>query len=206
MFLLPTLKYPTSAFDPYIDDLTMQIHHGKHHQAYVTNLNNLLSNQADLQNLTIDTLLKDVSKLPDNIRQGIINNGGGHYNHSLFWDILKPNVQDEDNKPPLEFIDILTQEFNSFDEFKDLVVQTGLARFGSGWVWLVLDGSNKLSVISTPNQDCPLSQNLTPVLGIDVWEHAYYLKYQNRRAEYLENIWHLIDWGVVEEKYKAAFK
>ncbi|MBY0245266.1 MAG: superoxide dismutase [Sphingobacteriaceae bacterium] len=199
-FELPALAYATDALVPHIDKLTMEIHHGKHHQAYVTNLNKALEGKAEA-NLNIVEINKNISKYPAAVR----NNGGGHYNHSLFWSILAPNKGGE---PTGELAAAINATFGSFAELKTKLQEAGATRFGSGWAWLSVDANKKLVVSSTPNQDNPLMDVAevkgTPILGIDVWEHAYYLNYQNRRPDYLAAIWNVINWDAVAELYKKA--
>ena len=200
-FTLPALPYATDALEPHIDKLTMEIHHGKHHQAYVTNLNKALEGKPEADH-SIDDIIKNISKFPPAVR----NNGGGHYNHSLFWTLLSPNGGGE---PTGALADAIKSTFGSFAELKTKMSDAGATRFGSGWAWLIVGADKKLAVISTPNQDNPLMDlpeitKGTPILGIDVWEHAYYLKYQNRRPDYLAAIWNVINWGHVAELYAKA--
>jgi len=199
-FTLPALPYATDALEPSIDKLTMEIHHGKHHQAYVTNLNKALEGKPEAD-WSIDDIVKSISKFPPAVR----NNGGGHYNHSLFWTILGPGAGGEPTGP---LGDAITSTFGSFADFKTKVNEAGATRFGSGWAWLIVTPDKKLAVTSTPNQDNPLMDIAevkgTPIFGIDVWEHAYYLKYQNRRPDYLAAIWSVINWNHVAELYSKA--
>jgi Fe-Mn family superoxide dismutase len=199
-FTLPALPYATDALEPHIDKLTMEIHHGKHHQAYVTNLNKALEGKPEADN-SIDDIIKNISKFPAAVR----NNGGGHYNHSLFWTLLSPNGGGE---PTGALADAIKSTFGSFADFKTKVSEAGATRFGSGWAWLIVMADKKLAVTSTSNQDNPLMDIAevkgTPILGIDVWEHAYYLKYQNRRPDYLAAIWNVINWNHVAELYSKA--
>jgi len=199
-FTLPALPYATDALEPHIDKLTMEIHHGKHHQAYVTNLNKALEGKPEADS-SIDDIIKNISKFPPAVR----NNGGGHYNHSLFWTLLSPSGGGE---PTGALAAAINSTFGSFADFKTKVSEAGATRFGSGWAWLIVTPDKKLAVTSTPNQDNPLMDIAevkgTPVLGIDVWEHAYYLKYQNRRPEYLTAIWNVINWNHVSELYTKA--
>jgi Fe-Mn family superoxide dismutase len=201
-FTLPALPYATDALEPHIDKMTMEIHHGKHHQAYVTNLNKALEGKPEA-NESIEQIVKNISKYPAAVR----NNGGGHYNHTLFWTLLSPNGGGE---PSGELAQAITSTFGSVAELKTKLNEAGATRFGSGWAWLVVTADKKLAVTSTPNQDNPLMDlpeiavKGTPVLGIDVWEHAYYLKYQNRRPDYLGAIWNVINWNHVAELYKKA--
>ena len=199
-FTLPALPYATDALEPSIDKLTMEIHHGKHHQAYVTNLNKALEGKPEAD-WSIEDIVKSISKFPPAVR----NNGGGHYNHSLFWTILGPGAGGEPTGP---LADAITSTFGSFADFKTKVNEAGATRFGSGWAWLIVTPDKKLAVTSTPNQDNPLMDIAeakgTPIFGIDVWEHAYYLKYQNRRPDYLAAIWSVINWNHVAELYSKA--
>jgi Fe-Mn family superoxide dismutase len=200
-FTLPALPYATDALEPHIDKLTMEIHHGKHHQAYVTNLNKALEGKPEADG-SIDDIIKNISKFPPAVR----NNGGGHYNHSLFWTLLSPSGGGE---PTGALATAINSTFGSFADFKTKVQEAGATRFGSGWAWLIVTADKKLAVTSTPNQDNPLMDlpeivKGTPILGIDVWEHAYYLKYQNRRPDYLAAIWNVINWNHVAELYAKA--
>jgi len=199
-FELPALPYATDALEPHIDKATMEIHHGKHHQAYVDNLNKAIAG-TDAENLSIEEICANISKYSAAVR----NNGGGHYNHSLFWTILSQNGG---GTPSGELATAIDETFGSFDELKKKLQEAGATRFGSGWAWLVVNGSGKLQVTSTPNQDNPLFDIAevkgTPILGIDVWEHAYYLNYQNKRPAYLEAIFNVIDWNAVAKRYADA--
>lgn len=203
---LPALPYPTNALEPHIDTKTMEIHHGKHHQAYVTNLNKALEGHPELQGLEIEKLIADLSLVPEAIRGPVRNNGGGHANHSFFWTLLSPNGGGE---PTGELGDAITAKFGSFADFKTKFEAAGVGRFGSGWAWLVVTPGG-LEIVSTANQDTPLMGKAvagcegTPILGVDVWEHAYYLNYQNRRPDYLKAIWNVIDWNKVGALYAAA--
>jgi Fe-Mn family superoxide dismutase len=198
---LPALPYAYDALEPYIDTLTMQIHHDKHHAAYVTNLNKALEAAPALQSLPVAELLASLSKVPDNIRQAVINNGGGVWNHTLYWQIMGPKAGGE---PTGDLAAAIKTAFGGFDAFKAALSNAGMTRFGSGWAWLVLDKEGKLVVTSTANQDCPLSNGQKVLLGVDVWEHAYYLKYQNRRADYLAAWWNVVNWSEVAARYKQA--
>jgi Fe-Mn family superoxide dismutase len=200
-FELPPLPYDYNALEPYIDTQTMQIHHDKHHQAYVTNLNNALQGQDQLASMSVDDLLRNINQVPDSIRTAVRNNAGGHSNHTMFWNIMKPNGG---GQPTGDLASAIQQVFGSFDAFKAALNDAGTKRFGSGWAWLVLDSSGKLQVISTANQDSPLMDGLYPVMGNDVWEHAYYLKYQNRRPEYLNAWWNVVNWDEVARRYEQA--
>jgi len=197
-FTLPPLPYDFAALEPHIDTMTMQIHHGKHHNAYVTNLNAALEGHAALQNATIEELLTNINDVPETIRQAVINNGGGHHNHTLFWSIMGPNGGGE---PAGALAQAINATFGSFAEFKAKIKDAGVKRFGSGWAWLVMDGAGKLHIYSTANQDSPLMQGHTPILGVDVWEHAYYLKYQNRRPDYLDAWWNTVNWEAVAARF-----
>ena len=199
-FELPALAYATDALEPHIDKATMEIHHGKHHQAYVTNLNKALEGKPEA-NANLDDIIKNISKYPAAVR----NNGGGHYNHSLFWTVLGPNKGGE---PTGDLAKAINDTFGSFAELKTKLQDAGATRFGSGWAWLSVGADGKLFVSSTANQDNPLmdiaEQKGTPIFGIDVWEHAYYLKYQNKRPDYLAAIWNVVNWDAVAERYKKA--
>ena len=199
-FELPALHYATDALEPHIDKTTMEIHHDKHHQAYVTNLNKAVEGKPEA-NLSIEEIVKNISKYPAAVR----NNGGGHYNHSLFWNVLGPNKGGE---PTGDLAKAITETFGSFAELKTKLQEAGATRFGSGWAWLSVGADKKLQVSSTPNQDNPLMDVAevkgTPIFGIDVWEHAYYLKYQNKRPNYLAAIWNAVNWDAVAELYKKA--
>ncbi len=197
---LPALPYAHDALEPFINTATMEIHHGKHHATYVTKLNQALEGHTDLQDKSITELLTSLDKVPENIRTALRNNGGGHYNHSLFWKIMKNGGGGE---PQGDLGQAMDSTFGSFADFKTKFSQAAIGRFGSGWAWLLLkDG--KLLVNSTPNQDSPLMDGGTPILGLDVWEHAYYLKYQNRRPEYIEAWWNVINWDGVAGNYAEA--
>ena len=194
-FELPPLPYGYDALEPYIDAQTMQIHHDKHHQAYTDKLNAALEKYPDLQAKPIEKLLKDLDSVPEEIRLAVRNHGGGYYNHSLFWKMMKKGGGGE---AAGELKTKLDQDFGSFEEFKKQFSEVAATVFGSGWAWLVKDPAGKLAIVKTPNQDSPISQGQFPLLGIDVWEHAYYLKYQNRRPEYIENWWNVVNWEQVE--------
>jgi Fe-Mn family superoxide dismutase len=200
MFELPPLPYAFDALEPHIDAQTMQIHHDKHHATYVTKLNDALKDQPDLQKKNLDDLLRGINEVPESIRTAVKNHGGGHHNHSLFWEIMGPGGGGTPSGP---LGDALGQAFGSFDAFKEKLTTTATNLFGSGWGWLVAkDG--KLDVIGKPNQDSPLMEGATPILGVDVWEHAYYLKYQNRRPDYLSAWWNTINWKAVEQRFQRA--
>jgi len=190
---LPALPYDFGALEPHIDAQTMQIHHGKHHQTYVTNLNAALDKHPELHNKSLDDLMRGVSSVPEDIRTAVRNNGGGHWNHTLFWKLMAPNAG---GAPTGIVADAINGSFSSFDKFKEQFNAAGVGRFGSGWAWLISSGS-KLEIISTPNQDNPLMDGKHAILGVDVWEHAYYLKYQNRRADYLAAWWNVVNWSEV---------
>jgi len=198
-FSLPPLPYPTDALEPHIDKMTMEIHHGKHHNAYVTNLNKALESAPNLASKTIEELLaNNCAIVPDNIKTAVRNNGGGHINHSMFWTIMGPKAG---GQPSGALADAIKSTFGGFDQFKEKINNAGVTRFGSGWAWLVRDGSGKLDIISTANQDSPVMEGKFPVMGVDVWEHAYYLKYQNRRPDYLGAWWNVVNWPAVEKRF-----
>jgi superoxide dismutase, Fe-Mn family len=205
---LPPLPYPKDALEPYIDAMTMEIHHGKHHAAYVANLNKAIAGKADLEAKSLEGLISNLDAVPADIRTAVRNNGGGHINHSFFWKILAPHAG---GAPTGKLADELRSAFGSFDAFKEKFEAAGLGRFGSGWVWLVLN-HGKLEVVSTANQDTPLMGKAVsgvegkPVFGCDVWEHAYYLKYQNRRADYLKAFWNVVNWPEIAKHFEAAHK
>lgn len=201
-YTLPALPYAANALEPHIDQQTMEIHHGKHHNAYVTNANNALQG-SDLGNQSIEDLVSNIDKVPENIRAAVRNNGGGHANHSLFWTVIGPGAG---GQPSGALADAIKSELGGFDAFKEAFAKAATTRFGSGWAWLSVDKSGKLVVESTPNQDSPLMHGNTPVLGLDVWEHAYYLKYQNRRPDYIAAFWNVVNWPAVGERYAAAKK
>ena len=201
MFTLPDLPYDFNALEPYIDARTMEIHHGKHHQAYIDNLNKALEKAPALQGKTIEQIVGDLNSAPEEVRTAIRNHGGGHYNHSLFWKAMSPSGG---GRPTGELLDKIDASFGSFEAFKDKFSQAAITRFGSGWGWLSLNGNGGLVVHSTPNQDTPLMEGFKPILGIDVWEHAYYLLYQNRRPEYVSSFWNVINWEQVGINLKEA--
>jgi len=198
---LPALPYDYSALEPYIDEQTMHLHHDKHHATYVTNLNNALKDQSAYVSLSAEELVSRLNDVPESIRTAVRNNGGGHVNHTMFWQIMKPQGGGE---PTGALASALQSAFGSFDAFKTAFNDAGTKRFGSGWAWLVLDKSGKLSVTSTANQDNPLTDGLYPVMGNDVWEHAYYLKYQNRRPEYLNAWWNVVNWDEVARRFEQG--
>jgi superoxide dismutase, Fe-Mn family len=200
-FTLPPLPYDFAALEPHIDAKTMEIHHGKHHQAYVNNLNAAVEKAPELQGKSIEELLKNVNGAPEAVRTAVRNNGGGHWNHSFFWQIMGPKAGGE---PSGALGDAIKSSFGGFDKFKEQFAAAAAGRFGSGWAWLVNDGG-KLSITSTPNQDNPLMEGKSPdsvILGLDVWEHAYYLKYQNRRPDYVTAWWNVVNWGAVGKRFK----
>jgi superoxide dismutase, Fe-Mn family len=196
---LPALPYSNNALEPHIDAQTMQIHHGKHHQTYVTNLNTALDKHPDLHNKSLEDLLRNLGSVPEDIRTAVRNNGGGHWNHSMFWKLMGPNAG---GAPSGAIADAINSSFGSFDKFKEQLQAAGVGRFGSGWAWLI-DNRGKLEITSTANQDNPLMEGKKAVLGVDVWEHAYYLKYQNRRADYLTAWWNVVNWGEVNKLLKG---
>lgn len=198
---LPALGYAYDALEPHIDAQTMEIHHSKHHQTYVNNLNAALETNAALQGKDLAALISDLDSVPEAIRTAVRNNGGGHHNHTLFWEILTPGGS---NQPSGSLAADIASTFGSFDAFKDQFTKAGAGRFGSGWAWLAVTKDGKLAVSSTANQDSPLMQGDTPILGMDVWEHAYYLKYQNRRPDYMAAFFNAVNWDKVAEKYAAA--
>jgi Fe-Mn family superoxide dismutase len=201
-FTLPDLPYAFDALEPHIDAQTMQIHHDKHHATYVTNLNAALEKHPEFQaGDDIDALLRRIDEVPEDIRGAVRNNGGGHANHSLFWRVMGPNGG---GQPTGAVADAITQAFGGYDQLKTRMIDAGKARFGSGWSWLVVDKDGSLKVLETLNQDSPLMQGQTPILGVDVWEHAYYLKYQNRRPDYLEAWFNTINWEEVSRRYEQA--
>lgn len=198
MFQLPELNYEFNALEPYIDAKTMEIHYTKHHQIYVDKLNEALGKHLELSDKPLEELLMNLETVPEDIRTAVRNHGGGHFNHSLFWQIMAPNAGGE---PRGELKVAIEKDFGSFVVFKEAFSKVAATHFGSGWAWLAKDKDGKLVIFSLPNQDCPLLQCLKPVLGLDLWEHAYYLKYQNRRAEYIENFFHIVNWLNVEKKF-----
>lgn len=198
-FKLPELGYAYDALEPHIDAKTMEIHHSKHHNAYTTNLNAALEKHPDLQGKEAEDLIRNLLQVPEDIRGAVRNNGGGYINHNLFWEIMTPGGS---NKPTGKLASEIDSTFGGFDAFKEAVQKAGVGRFGSGWAWLTVDGGGKLQVTSTANQDSPISDGLTPLLGLDVWEHAYYLKYQNKRPDYIAAWWNVVNWDVVGSKLK----
>jgi len=196
--VLPPLPYPSDALEPYIDKMTMEIHHGKHHNAYVTNLNKALEGHVDLQGKSIENLLKDINAVPENIRTAVRNNGGGHANHTMFWELMAPGGSKSPSGPLAAEID---RTFSSLDKFKEEFAKACATRFGSGWGWLSMSSDGTLRVESTANQDSPLMEGKAIVMGVDVWEHAYYLKYQNRRADYIDAFWSVLNWNEVAQRF-----
>jgi len=198
MLTLPTLNYGYQELEPYIDALTMEIHHTKHHQAYIDKANAILEQLPELKTQAPEVILRQIETIPESVRQSLINNLGGHVNHQLFWQVITPggiNVSEY-------LTNILSKAFGSMEVFINKFTETAMSRFGSGWAWLVINPDKSLEILSTPNQDSPLMQNKQPILGLDVWEHAYYLKYQNRRLDYIQNWWHVVNWAQVEVWYK----
>jgi len=201
LHLLPKLPYSFDALEPFIDEKTMEIHHGKHHQTYVDKLNKALEKYPKLQNKSVEELLKNLDLIPEDIRTAVRNHGGGHVNHSFFWLILKKGIE-----PGGEILKAINKKFKGFDAFKEEFGTKATNLFGSGWCWLVLNQKGELEVITTPNQDSPISQNKVPVLGLDLWEHSYYLKYQNKRADYINAWWNVVNWKKVNENFLKAKK
>jgi Fe-Mn family superoxide dismutase len=201
-YQLPPLPYPFDALEPTIDARTMEIHHDKHHGAYVNNLNAAISGHSDLESLSVEDLLAKINSVPEDIRTAVRNNGGGHANHSMFWQIMKKGGG---GAPSGELADAINSTFGSFDAFKDAFAKAAAGRFGSGWAWLV-SNNGKLEVISTANQDSPYMEGKTPLMGIDVWEHAYYLNYQNRRPDYISAWWNVVNWDAVASRFAEAKK
>jgi Fe-Mn family superoxide dismutase len=202
-FTLPPLLYPADALEPAIDKMTMEIHHGRHHKTYIDNLNKALESAPDLQNKSIEDLLHNLSSVPEAIRTAVRNNGGGHANHSLFWEIMGPG---SGGTPAGDLSSAINSTFGGFDQFKAKIKENALGQFGSGWSWLAVDKAGKLLAVKSPNQDSPLSEGHTPILGIDVWEHAYYLKYQNKRADYVDAWWTVVNWTKVGERFAKVKK
>ena len=195
---LPPLPYDYNALEPYIDEETTHLHHDKHHQAYVNNLNTALQGQSQFENMSVDDLMRNINSVPESIRTAVRNNGGGHANHSMYWQIMKPNGGGE---PTGDLANAINSAFGSFDQFKAAFNDAGAKRFGSGWAWLVIGADGKLAVTSSANQDSPLMEGQYPVMGNDVWEHAYYLKYQNRRPDYLAAWWNVVNWDEIAKRY-----
>ncbi|WP_059171146.1 superoxide dismutase SodA [Bacillus sp. FJAT-27445] len=199
-FELPQLPYAYDALEPHIDKETMNIHHTKHHNTYVTNLNNALEGNEELLSKTVEEVVSNLDAVPESARTAVRNNGGGHANHSLFWQILSPNGGGE---PTGDLADAISSKFGSLETFKEEFAKAATTRFGSGWAWLVVN-NGELEITSTPNQDSPLMEGKTPILGLDVWEHAYYLNYQNRRPEYINSFWNVVNWDEVSKRYSEA--
>jgi len=202
-FQLPALPYPNNALEPHIDAQTMEIHHDRHHNTYVTNLNAALESAPELQNKSLEELIANLDSVPESIRTAVRNNGGGHANHSMFWEIIGPNGG---GAPTGALAQAIDSELGGFDKFKEDFAKAAAGRFGSGWAWLVVGKDGKLAITSTPNQDNPIMEGQTPVLGLDVWEHAYYLKYQNKRPDYIAAFWNVVNWDEVGKRYDAAKK
>lgn len=200
VYKLPDLPYDYSALEPYIDEQTMRLHHDMHHQTYVNNLNAALKDHPGLSELPVEELVGQLNKIPENIRKVVRNSGGGHANHSLFWKLLSPHF---DTNPEGNLREAIDSEFGSFEKFKQQFTEAAMKVFGSGWAWLVKDNAGQLKIMTTANQDSPLSVGLTPVLGIDVWEHAYYLKYQNLRPKYVEAFWHIVNWEEAGKRFDS---
>ncbi|MWC29968.1 superoxide dismutase [Paenibacillus sp. MMS18-CY102] len=200
---LPALPYANNALEPHFDETTMEIHHDRHHNAYVTNLNAALESAPELQSKSIEDLIADLNSVPEAIRTAVRNNGGGHANHSLFWETIGPNGG---GAPTGKLADAIASELGGFDKFKEDFAKAGATRFGSGWAWLALGQDGKLKVYSLPNQDSPIMEGDTPLLGLDVWEHAYYLKFQNKRPDYIAAFWNVVNWEAVGQRYEAAAK
>jgi Fe-Mn family superoxide dismutase len=200
-FELEPLPYPSDSLEPYIDARTMEIHHGKHHATYVTNLNNALKDAPEVAAKGLEGILRDLNAVPEAIRTTVRNNGGGHWNHALFWKLMTPGGS---STPQGALLEAINRAFGSFDEFKARFKTAGLGRFGSGWAWLIKNNDGSLAIVSTPNQDNPLMEGKHAILGVDVWEHAYYLHYQNRRADYLDSWWSVVNWDVVAELFAKA--
>ncbi|WP_025721501.1 superoxide dismutase [Paenibacillus sp. 1-18] len=202
-FQLPELPYAKDALEPHIDALTVEIHHDRHHNTYVTNLNAALESAPELESKSLEDLISNLDSVPESIRTAVRNNGGGHHNHSLFWEVIGPNGG---GQPTGAIAEAISNELGGYDKFKEDFTKAATTRFGSGWAWLVVGKDGKLAITSTPNQDSPLFEGLTPVLGLDVWEHAYYLKYQNKRPDYIAAFYNVINWDEVNKRYEAAKK
>ncbi len=200
-YTLPTLAYPYNALEPHIDAKTMEIHHTKHHQAYINNVNNAIKGKADLEAKSVEDLIANLNAVPEDIRNVVRNNGGGHANHTLFWTVIGPKAG---GAPTGKIGEAINKEFGSFDAFKEKFNAAATTRFGSGWAWLSVNKEGKLEVSSTANQDSPIMEGKTPLLGIDVWEHAYYLNYQNRRPDYIAAFWNVVNWQEVEKRFEAS--
>ncbi|AIF66811.1 superoxide dismutase [Terribacillus saccharophilus] len=199
-FELPELPYAYDALEPHIDKETMNIHHTKHHNTYVTKLNDAISGKADLESKSLEELVAGVNELPSDVQTAVRNNGGGHYNHSLFWNLLSPNGGGE---PTGEVASAIANKYGTLDKFKEEFAAAAAGRFGSGWAWLIVE-NGEVEIVSTPNQDNPVMEGKTPILGLDVWEHAYYLKYQNKRPDYISAFWNVVNWDEVERLYREA--
>ncbi|MFJ6411534.1 MULTISPECIES: superoxide dismutase [Terribacillus] len=199
-FELPELPYAYDALEPHIDKETMNIHHTKHHNTYVTKLNDAIAGKADLESKSLEELVAGVNELPSDVQTAVRNNGGGHYNHSLFWKLLSPNGGGE---PTGEVASAIANKFGTLDKFKEEFAAAAAGRFGSGWAWLIVE-NGEVEIVSTPNQDNPVMEGKTPILGLDVWEHAYYLKYQNKRPDYISAFWNVVNWDEVERLYREA--
>ncbi|PSB02428.1 superoxide dismutase [Merismopedia glauca] len=204
-FKLPPLPYAYDALEPYIDKRTMEFHHDKHHATYVKNLNDAISKHPNLKGKTVEQLLQSLTSIPDDIRKTVRNNGGGHLNHTMFWEIMSPNPDNKPRQPQGEIAKAIDKSFGSFEKFQEQFNDAGTKQFGSGWVWLVKAKNGALKVTTTANQDSPILQDLFPIMGNDVWEHAYYLKYQNRRADYLKSWWNVVNWEEVNRRYRGRF-
>ena len=202
-FTLPPLPYPADALEPSIDTMTMEIHHGRHHKTYVDNLNKALETAPDLQNKSIEDLLRAFKSIPASVQTAVRNNGGGHANHSMFWEIMGPKAG---GAPSGDLAQAISSTFGALDTLKAKIKENALGQFGSGWSWLVVGGDGKLQAVKTANQDSPLMEGQTPILGIDVWEHAYYLKYQNKRADYVDAWWNVVNWNAVAQRFAKAKK
>jgi Fe-Mn family superoxide dismutase len=206
-FKLPPLPYPYDSLEPYIDAQTMHLHHDKHHASYVAKLNEALAKEPTFKpDTNVDDLMKNLSTVPESIRTAVRNQGGGHSNHSLFWKTLSPLLKEDTRMPRGEFAQALTDDLGGLDKFKVEATKLGAGLFGSGWVWLVLDGGKKLTTLTLPNQDSPFMEGHYPLFGIDVWEHAYYLKYHNVRADYIKAIWDIVNWDFISDRYEKAMK
>lgn len=201
MHALPKLPYAYDALEPHIDARTMEIHHTKHHQAYIDKLNGAIKG-TEFEKMDVNKLLKQLNKVPENIRTAVRNHGGGHSNHSFFWQIMGP---DGGGEPSGKVGDAIKETFKGFDKFKEIFTEAAMSRFGSGWAWLIVD-NGRLGITSTPNQDTPISEGKTPILGLDLWEHSFYLLYQNRKADYIKNWWNVVNWKQVEENYSQAVR
>ena len=202
-YTLPALAYPYNVLEPHIDARTMEIHHTKHHQTYINNVNNAIKGKADLENKSVEALIANINAIPEDIRNVVRNNGGGHANHTFFWTVIGPKAG---GQPQGNVAAAINQAFGSFDTFKEKFAQAATTRFGSGWAWLSVGKDGKLEISSTPNQDSPLMEGKTPILGIDVWEHAYYLQYQNRRPDYIAAFWNVVNWKEAEKRFNAVKK